>query len=152
MGTDGQIIDAGYNLLGSNCAITETTTSRINSSRVFSDVVTPIGGDGLAYPRPGSPAIDGSSGGSCLVDTDQRGLSPAAGPACDIGAVESRGYSLTRSGGNNQGTLINSAFATPLQVTLSSNDSDAPLSGNRVIFTAPSDRSRVNHRHLHRHH
>jgi hypothetical protein len=93
------------------------------------------GGSTSAYALlPGSPAID--AGNDCL-DTDQRGIARPQGAACDIGAFESEGFSLTLTRGNNQSTLINTAFAQPLSVTLHSMYGEPVGPGGVVTFTAP---------------
>ncbi len=81
---------------------------------------------------PGSPAIN--AGSSDSPTTDQRGVSRVG--ATDIGAFESRGFTMTLTNGNNQSTLINTAFANPLAVTLTSAFSE-PVDGGQVTFTPP---------------
>jgi hypothetical protein len=56
---------------------------------------------------PGSPAID--AGGATCPATDQRGKGRFG--ACDIGAFESQGFTLAKSGGDNQAVVVNTAFA-----------------------------------------
>ncbi|MBK8312493.1 MAG: hypothetical protein IPL01_00090 [Acidobacteria bacterium] len=82
---------------------------------------------------PGSPAINaGTSSGA--PSADQRGIARVG--ATDIGAFESRGFSLAINGGNNQSTFVNTAFANPLSVTVSSSFSE-PVNGGLVTFTPP---------------
>ncbi|MEM7033239.1 MAG: choice-of-anchor Q domain-containing protein [Chloroflexota bacterium] len=135
-----QIVDLGYNLLGETCLLSTTTSSHIVSNQVFAEVLGPLGdyGDGqLSYPLAlGSAAIDGGLSGSCLVDRDQRGIGRPQGAACDIGAFESQGFGLATNG-DNQLALSNTAFGTPLQLTISSGDGSALTSGHVVSFTAP---------------
>ncbi len=83
---------------------------------------------------PGSPAIDAGQSTGC--PPDQRGVVRPQGAACDIGAFESRGFTLTNSGGDNQHTVINTAFANPLSVTLTETDGPA-LPGVVITFTPP---------------
>jgi hypothetical protein len=90
---------------------------------------------------PGSPAIDAGDSATCsgseVNSLDQRGVTRPA--ACDIGAFESQGFYLTLSGGNNQSTFINTAFAAPLQVTFSATDTNLSVGAGQVVtFTAPS--------------
>jgi hypothetical protein len=90
---------------------------------------------------PGSPAINAGDSATCsssqVNNLDQRGVTRPA--ACDIGAVESQGFYLTLSGGNNQSIAINTAFATPLQVTFSATDTNLIVGASQVIsFTAPA--------------
>jgi hypothetical protein len=84
---------------------------------------------------PGSLAIDAGSsdyGGS----TDQRGDSRLGNT--DIGAFESQGFTIAVSSGNNQSAAVNTAFANPLVVTVTANNSVEPVAGGLITFTAPS--------------
>ena len=84
---------------------------------------------------PGSPAIDAGDPATCQT-TDQRGQ-PRLG-TCDIGAFESQGFSLSISGGNNQQTQINTAFAQALNLQVTANVITEPVGpGGVVSFTAP---------------
>src|SRR5262249_20459306 len=86
--------------------------------------------------RPGSPAIDpGTSTGAPAQD--QRGVSRPQGAAVDIGAFESRGFTLSITGGNSQQAIVNTAFAAPLSVHVTSAFGE-PVQGGMVTFTAPS--------------
>jgi len=93
---------------------------------------------------PGSAAID--AGDTTVCDDaapgpnnlDQRGVSRVGnGDHCDIGAYESRGFTLTKTGGDNQSAIINAAFTDPLSVTLNETGGSV-LSGAVITFTAPS--------------
>ncbi len=97
---------------------------------------------------PGSPAIDAGDDTICTAPIptdvtqplgaggkDQRGITRPQGTHCDLGAYEAR-FTLTVSGGTPQSTLTGQPFATPLSVTLSSQDGTTPLSGAPVTFTA----------------
>ncbi len=90
---------------------------------------------------PGSSAIDAGDDTTC-VPSDQRG-SIRYGAHCDMGAFEARGFTLTTTGGDNQTTLLNTAFATPLGVDVSSAYGD-PVNGGTVTFTAPSSGASAN--------
>lgn len=92
---------------------------------------------------PGSPAIDAGSD-ALAVDTvgdplanDQRGVGfpRIAGSAVDIGSVEVD-YFLEPTAGTPQSTAVNSAFPIALKATLT--ESDIPVSGISVTFTAPT--------------
>ena len=83
---------------------------------------------------PGSSAI-GAASTNCPA-TDQRG-EPRSTPNCDLGAFESQGFSLSISGGNNQGALPGTAFANPLQVNVTALNILEPVNGGQVTFTAP---------------
>jgi CSLREA domain-containing protein len=92
---------------------------------------------------PGSAAID--AGDTTVCDDnpgpnnlDQRGVSRIGnGGHCDIGAYESRGFTLTKTGGDNQSAIINTAFTDLLSVTLNETGGRA-LPGVTITFTAPS--------------
>ena len=85
---------------------------------------------------PGSPAIDAGDDSACPA-TDQRGVARPQGAHCDIGAFESQGFTFTISGGDGQSTLINSAFADPLALTVTSAFGE-PVDGGEVTFTPPA--------------
>ena len=69
--------------------------------------------------------------------TDQRGITRPQGAHCDIGAYESRGHTLAKTGGDNQTTAVNTSFALPLQTTLSEMGGSV-LAGAVITYTAPS--------------
>ena len=90
---------------------------------------------------PGSSAIDAGNNVTCAAapvnNLDQRGVTRPQGAQCDIGSYESRGFTLTKTGGDNQSTPINTAFALPLQVTFGET-SGSGLPGIVITFAAPS--------------
>jgi len=90
---------------------------------------------------PGSPAIDAGDDAVCAAapvnNLDQRGVARPQGAGCDIGAFESRGFTLTKTGGDNQSTSINNAFAQPLALSVTSANGE-PVDGGLVIFTPPT--------------
>ena len=100
-------------------------------------------------PQSGSPAINAGAAACNVVYTDpttnmpvtlssdQRGVSRPQGSACDIGAVEIRGYTLVPvAGGTPQTTSIGTAFAPPIAVTLTETGGfPLPASGVSVMFT-----------------
>ena len=89
---------------------------------------------------PGSPAIDAGDSATCssvpVSAKDQRGVARPA--ACDIGAFESRGFTLSKTGGDNQTTLVSTAFASPLALTVAPVHAGEPVDGGLVTFTAPA--------------
>ncbi len=89
---------------------------------------------------PGSPAID--AGNACL-SADQRGVARPQVAACDIGAFESRGFTLTYGGGNSQSTPIHTLFAQPLSLTVTGNVSE-PVDGGQVVLAGPSSGAGTN--------
>ena len=84
---------------------------------------------------PGSAAIDAGNDATC-ASIDARGISRPQGLHCDIGAFESRGFTMTATGGDNQSAPINEAFAQSLAVSVSSTNSE-PVSGGSISFSAP---------------
>ena len=113
-----------------------TVAARI-SSRPIRCSACPAISDGGSTPTipllPGSSAIKKGTSSDCPA-TDQRGV--PRGTPCDIGAYESRGFTLAKSGGDHQAALINTAFAQPLVVSVSS--ASEPLNGGQVILSAPA--------------
>jgi uncharacterized repeat protein (TIGR03803 family) len=96
---------------------------------------------------PGSPAIDAGSNALALdasgksLTTDQRGIGFArvVNSTVDIGAYESEGFTIKTTGGTSQSATVGSAFATPLGVQVTSNNTLLTnLAGGTVTFTAPS--------------
>jgi parallel beta-helix repeat protein len=85
---------------------------------------------------PGSAAIDAGNNASCAA-TDQRGIARPQGSACDIGAFESQGFTLAKTGGDNQSAAISTSFATPLALTVTANNAGEPVNGGVITFTAP---------------
>ncbi len=90
---------------------------------------------------PGSSAIDAGNDAICagapVNNLDQRGVTRPQGAHCDIGAYESRGFTLTKTGGDHQSTPVNTAFALPLQVTLTETGGSG-LEGGVITYAAPS--------------
>ena len=84
---------------------------------------------------PGSPAIDaGATLGT--VKFDARGVSRPQGSHYDIGAFETRGFSLAPSN-DGQHTFVNTPFASDLAVTLTEKLGKA-VPGAAVTFTVTS--------------
>ena len=83
---------------------------------------------------PGSAAINAGNATYCTIGHDQRGVSYVG--TCDLGAFESRGFALTKSDGDNQHTVINTAFPNPLSLTLTEAGGPA-LPGAVITFTSP---------------
>ena len=81
---------------------------------------------------PGSPAINAASA-NCPA-FDERGIS--RGLTCDSGAFESQGFSLAKTGGDNQSAVFNTPFTNPLALTVASAFSE-PVNGGVVSFTPP---------------
>ena len=91
---------------------------------------------------PGSPAIDAGDYTTCTSDPvsslDQRGESrTSASSKCDIGAFETQGFSLESLTSTPQSAPLNTAFDTPLGLTVTAKNSGEPLEGGLVTFAAP---------------
>ena len=132
----------GYNVIGtagSNVNFTLEFNQTQDVTNVVNPLVAPLADNGgSTWTRallPGSPAID--RGSAACPATDQRGVARPQGAACDSGAFESRGFSLTKMGGDNQSTVINTAFAQPLSLTLNETGGNG-LPGMIITFTAPA--------------
>jgi hypothetical protein len=136
----GTITSAGHNLVGA----TDGSSGWVGSDRTGSAAVplnpmlAPLGNYGgptQTMPLlPGSPAIDaGTSTGAPAFD--QRGQGRVG--AVDIGAFESRGFTLTVTSGADQATDIATAFSALLVVTVTANNPGEPVVGGRVTFTPP---------------
>jgi hypothetical protein len=85
---------------------------------------------------PGSPAI-GNAIANPEIPTDQRGVA-RTGSLTDSGAFESSGFTIAVYSGNNQTASVNTAFASPLVVKVTSNNPVEPVEGGVVGFVAPA--------------
>ncbi|MBX7218680.1 MAG: putative Ig domain-containing protein [Blastocatellia bacterium] len=83
---------------------------------------------------PGSPAINAGSATGAPT-TDQRGIARVGN--VDIGAFESRGFTMAVASGNNQSTIVSTAFTNPLAATVTANQVIEPVQGGQVTFTPP---------------
>ncbi len=83
---------------------------------------------------PGSSAI-GATASNCPT-IDQRGVARVT--TCAIGAFESQGFTLTKTGGDNQSTQVGTPFATPLTLSVTAKNVFEPVNGGKVSFTAPA--------------
>jgi hypothetical protein len=130
----GSLTSQGYNLVGDTAGGQGfVSTDLLNVTPLLGAFQNNSGPTPTMALLPGSPAIDaGTSSGA--PTTDQRGVSRVG--AVDIGAFESRGFSMTITGGNNQQALVNTAFAVPLSVQLTSSTGE-PVQGGVVSFSAP---------------
>ena len=89
---------------------------------------------------PGSPALDaGSNALAASLTTDQRGagFNRVVGGSVDLGAFESRGFTVSATSGTPQSATILNGFGSPLLATVSSAFGE-PVNGGQVTFAAPS--------------
>jgi len=115
-------------------------------------LLAPLGNFGGPTPThallPGSPAINAgdncvvlaSGSGGCMttpLTSDQRGLARQVNGTVDIGAFESRGFTISATSGTPQSTPISSLFGLPFVTTVSSAFSE-PVDGGAVTFTSPA--------------
>jgi len=133
---------SSYNLVG-----VDTNLSGISNGANHNQIGTaaspidpklaPLAGYGGPTPSeallPGSPAI-GAGTAITGVNTDQRGV--ARGASIDVGAFESRGFTIAIMSGNAQSTAVGTSFLNPLVLTVSSPYGD-PVQGGVLTFTAP---------------
>lgn len=141
-------MNCNYNLGGLNNLATDSScgTGSSVSSTILLGTLSDYGGPTPTIPLlPDSAAIDAGDSLTCatapISSLDQRGKTRPA--ACDIGAFESQGFSLSKVGGDNQSTAIETAFPLPLQVAVSETGGNN-LPGAVVTFTAPVSGSSTN--------
>jgi len=147
---DGTFTSQGNNLIGDKGSSTGFTNG-VNGDHVGTGgaLVNPLlgplannGGPTQTHALlPGSPAINAGSNtlaNNATLTTDQRGAGFAriVNTTVDIGAFESRGFTIAITSGNLQSAVFNTAFGAPLVATVSSGAGE-PVSGGQVVFTAP---------------
>lgn len=116
---------------------TDSTCSGIITADPLLGALGNYGGYVQTIPLlPGSSAMDTANDVWNPV-TDARGVARPQGPHVDIGAFESSQFTLAITGGNNQRTPVNTAFAQPLRVSVTPNNVLEPVNGGRVAFTPP---------------
>ena len=69
---------------------------------------------------------------------DQRGVARVVDGTVDIGAFESRNFTIAITGGTGQSTTVDTGFLNPLVVTVTSAYGD-PVQGGMVAFAVPAD-------------
>jgi hypothetical protein len=151
-------VSQGNNLIGASDGSTGFTNG-VNNDKVgtvaspLNALLAPLGNYGGPTQTfallPGSPAIDAAN--NCVTDvahcgdanipqltTDQRGagFNRLVNTTVDIGAFESRGFTIAVTSGNPQSAVFNTAFGAPLVATVTSGSGE-PVSGGQVVFTAP---------------
>ncbi len=140
----GAIVTAGStnNLIGNGTGMTGISNG-VNANQVGTSLapinprLSALGSYGGATQTmallPNSPAINtGTASGAPA--SDQRGISRVG--TTDIGAFESRGFTITATGGATQSTLVSTAFSTALQASVASAFSE-PVNGGVITFIAP---------------
>jgi hypothetical protein len=136
--------------LGNNNLIDDATISSISGTGNVNQpaLLDPLGNYGgptqTISPMPGSPAINGGGAvgqgptGNTVPNADQRGIIRPQGAGVDIGAFESQGFILTKTGGDGQSTLATAPFPNPLAVTVASAHGEPANSGAVTFTVAPN--------------
>ena len=154
---DGDVV--GYvsspsanNLIGDGIGITGGISNHSNGNQIgthaapINPLLAPLGNYGgptRTMPLlPGSPAIDAGSNAAvpAAVTSDQRGLPRIVNGKVDIGAFESKGFTLTLVSGDNQCTPLNTPLSCPLVVAITANNPAEPVAGGRLTFAIPGGR------------
>jgi hypothetical protein len=131
------ITSLGHNLFSDTPAITLNPTDLVNTDPLLGPLADNGGPTQTMALLPGSPAIDAGTE-IAGITTDQRGITRPQGSAPDIGAFESRGFSVALSAGNDQSAVVGSPFTSPLVVSVSSPYGE-PVAGGVVNFSAPTN-------------
>jgi hypothetical protein len=154
--TGGPFASQGHNLVGNADGSTGFTADGDQAGDSIGPGLTPLGplanngGPTQTHALlPGSTAID--AGDNCVTEpahcgdaniptltTDQRGagINRLVNGTVDIGAFESRGFTIVATNGTPQQATIGTAFGAPLVATVSSAFGE-PFAGGVVAFVAP---------------
>ena len=140
----GAFTSSGFNLIG-NVGTATGLTNGVNGDKAGTGAnpLNPLlgvlqnngGPTSTLALLPGSPALNAGTNTGAPA-TDQRGIARPQQTTTDIGAFESRGFTLALISGSAQSAVINAAFANPLIVGVSSSFNE-PVNGGRVTFSAP---------------
>lgn len=136
--TGGAFSDNGYNLLGIHNLPGVAGTTAVG---VLNPGLAPLGSyGGLTETMgllPGSPALGQANPALNGTSQDQRGVLRNDG-APDIGAFESRGFTYTIVGGDNQTAVLGTTFAQPLVVRVAALDPGLiSLAGGTITLSVP---------------
>ena len=134
-GTGGAFTSLGHNLFSDRPDVPLDRTDLVAVDPLLGPLAANGGPTFTQALLPGSPAI---AAGTAIagVTTDQRGIPRPAGVAPDIGAFQSRGFTLVRTGGDGQRAQVGATFPAPLAVVVSSPFGE-PVAGGQVTFSAP---------------
>jgi len=126
----------GYNLSDDNTGGGLPTDLR-NTNPLLAPFAN-YGGPTFTYALlPGSPAINAGIPFGADPTTDARGIARPQQGVRDIGAYESRGFSLSLVSGSPQTAALNAAFAAPLVVGVAPLGMGEPVNGGVVRYTRP---------------
>jgi CSLREA domain-containing protein len=145
----GSFVSKGHNLIGKTDGSTGWVSSDLTGTiaALLNPLLAPLGNYGGPTQTiallPGSPAIDAGSNSLIPsgVTTDGRGLSRIVNGTVDIGAFESRGFTIAYNSGSGQsagGWPTAGEFSAPLVVTVTAKNSNEPVAGGLATFTAPA--------------
>jgi predicted outer membrane repeat protein len=134
--SNGTFHSLGHNLFSDSPGLSLDPTDLINTDPLLGPLADNGGPTFTQALLPGSPAIDAAAPVSG-VTTDQRGIARPQGSAPDIGAFESRGFTLTVVSGGGQSSPSGSVFPGPLVVAVTSPFGE-PVAGGRVTFDVPT--------------
>ena len=125
---------------GETGGLTATNGNQINVANPGLGALANNGGPTQTHALlPSSPALNAGSNTLATnagLTTDQRGFARIVNTTVDIGAFESRGFTIAATSGTPQSAPIMTAFASPLLATVSSAFGE-PVAGGVVTFTAP---------------
>lgn len=139
--SNGEISDISNSVFQGGCPANSLCTNVISTNPLLG-ALGDYGGSSPTLPLlPGSSAIDANNGSDPCAATDQRGISRPQNDFCDFGAFESQGFILGDLSGTPQHTPINTAFSSPLALTVTANGALDPVAGGLVTFTPPSSGS-----------
>jgi hypothetical protein len=132
----GTVVSKGHNLFSDKPGVALNPTDLTDTDPLLGPLADNGGPTPTMALLPGSPAIDA---GVTVpgVTADQRGVPRPQGKAPDIGAFESRGFTLAVVSGAGQAAFVNSPFPAPLVVSVTSAFGE-PVAGGRVTFSAPA--------------
>jgi hypothetical protein len=135
--TGGSFLSDGHNLSSDNGNRFLTGPGDlINTNPLLSPLQDNRGPAQTMALLPGSPAIDAGDNTNAPA-TDERGFARVVNSTIDIGAFESRGFTMTAASGGNQQTMVNTAFPSSLQVSVNSPFGE-PVQGGLITFSAPT--------------
>jgi len=134
-GTNASLVSQGNNLASDNGGgLLNGTGDLINANPQLAPLSNYGGPTQTHALLPSSPAINAGTAVGAPAN-DQRGIARVGN--VDIGAFESRGFTLSVTSGSGQSTTVNTAFANPLVATVTALGAGEPVNGGLVTFTPP---------------